>query len=642
MAERVRDHDWSSSPLGPIEAWPPILRTTLGLCLKSSVPTAIYWGPDLLLLYNDTWAPVPGERHPLALGRPAAEVWSDIWHIVGPQFGQVMATGEGFSTYGQMLPMRRNGVLAETYWNYSLTPILDESGRVAGLFNQGNETTDIVLAARAQAFLLDVGDRIRDALAPDRLDPTEILSATLQTTGAHLGAARVGYAEVEGGGCTIVEDWRRPPLTPLKGLNFPFADYGPWVAAEAFAGRIVAIADVRADARLPAEASAAFLSLGVIANLVVPIARDGRTFALLFVHDDKPRAWTQHETDALREAADRMWLGYEQARSAAGLRESRGRFAALFGQASVGLAELDLAGGFRRVNSAMARLLGRDADELLSMSDIDVTAPEDRPESRTRILEAAADGASFQIEKRYVRADGGHVWVASNVNRLVDDRGRPSGFLAVVSDISDRRDADRVRTLLLAELNHRVKNNLATVQALARQSRQSADGPDDFLASFDARLMALSRAHDLLMNETWASASLEQIGQAALAPYAIGPGTRVTVEGPPVRLAPTAAVTMSMAVHELASNAAKFGALSSDAGQVAMSWTIEAEERRLALSWRETGGPAVSPPARRGYGSRLIERGVVQELGGDARIDFSSSGVVCTIRVPLSKKVMAQ
>ena len=149
MGARIRAHDWAATPFGSPEDWPAELRTVLRVCLHSSFPTAIYWGEELRLLYNDAWAPIPADRHPWALGRPGAEVWSDIWDIVGPQFETVRRTGEGFSTFNQMLPMVRNGVPHETYWNYSFTPIIDDDGTVVGILNQGHETTAQILAERA-------------------------------------------------------------------------------------------------------------------------------------------------------------------------------------------------------------------------------------------------------------------------------------------------------------------------------------------------------------------------------------------------------------------------------------------------------------------------------------------------------------
>ncbi|GAA0736644.1 PAS domain-containing protein [Sphingomonas japonica] len=150
MAERIRHHDWSKNPLGPLDSWPQALRFAVNLCLGSGHPTAIYWGPDLRLVYNDAWAPIPAERHPWALGQPGAEVFAEIWDIVGPQLDQLMATGVSTASYDQRLDIVRDGVPREAYWNYSLSPIRDEYGVIVGAFNQGNDVTQRVLAERAR------------------------------------------------------------------------------------------------------------------------------------------------------------------------------------------------------------------------------------------------------------------------------------------------------------------------------------------------------------------------------------------------------------------------------------------------------------------------------------------------------------
>ena len=155
MGERLRAFDWASHPLGPPQRWPSALRMATSLCLNSSFPTAVYWGPAFFLLYNDAWSVIPAERHPAALGRPAREVWTDIWDLVGPQFEQVLATGLGVAQYEQMLPMVRGGVRRETWWNYSLTALRNADNSVGGLFNQGNEITDVVLARRQRQAEVD-------------------------------------------------------------------------------------------------------------------------------------------------------------------------------------------------------------------------------------------------------------------------------------------------------------------------------------------------------------------------------------------------------------------------------------------------------------------------------------------------------
>lgn len=167
MGQRIREFDWASHALGPPGEWPPALQMALNLCLNSSFPTAIYWGADLHVLYNDAWSVIPAERHPWALGRPAREVWSDIWHVVGPQLTQVMQTGEGIAQFEQMLPMEREGVPHETWWNYSFTALRHSDNSIGGVFNQGNEITGLVLARRQrQAELARLRDWFRQAPAP--------------------------------------------------------------------------------------------------------------------------------------------------------------------------------------------------------------------------------------------------------------------------------------------------------------------------------------------------------------------------------------------------------------------------------------------------------------------------------------------
>lgn len=148
MGERLRAFDWASHPLGPPQHWPDALRMALSLCLNSSFPTAVYWGPELYVLYNDAWSEIPAEKHPWILGKPAREGWSDIWPIVGPQFTTVLESGEGLALYEQMLPMVRGGHPTETWWNYSFTPIRNADHSIGGVFNQGNEVTGLVHARR--------------------------------------------------------------------------------------------------------------------------------------------------------------------------------------------------------------------------------------------------------------------------------------------------------------------------------------------------------------------------------------------------------------------------------------------------------------------------------------------------------------
>jgi PAS domain S-box-containing protein len=238
-----------------------------------------------------------------------------------------------------------------------------------------------------------------------------------------------------------------------------------------------------------------------------------------------------------------------------------------------------------------------------------------------------ASGAEFLVE----RPDGSRAPALAFPALLRDDGGRIAGAVNMLVDISERKREEESHALLIRELNHRVKNTLAIVQSLAWQTLR---GLDEHGAIFQGRLEALAGAHDLLTRAHWRDAELAAVIERALAAWRNG-RERITFDGPTVRLSPKRAVTVAMAVHELATNAAKYGALAAPDGTVAIRWTIEGAPPRLRLTWRESDGPPVVPPTRRGFGTRMIERALAYEFGGTARLDYRPDGLVCTIDAPM-------
>jgi two-component sensor histidine kinase len=216
---------------------------------------------------------------------------------------------------------------------------------------------------------------------------------------------------------------------------------------------------------------------------------------------------------------------------------------------------------------------------------------------------------------------------AVNVENFEMERDRAKYADSLALEIEHRRRIERHQNLLLDELNHRVKNTLATVQAMAIQTLKGAD-----LAARDAfisRLFALSGQHDLLTLDNWEGASFEGVVRRALRPYRENGKARFHVEGPPVYLDPKRALALGMGFHELATNAAKYGALSNAAGTVHVGWTIDPDSQMLSLRWEERGGPPVSPPQHRGFGLRLIEHGLGREISGAVQLVFAPGGLVC-------------
>jgi PAS domain S-box-containing protein len=231
--------------------------------------------------------------------------------------------------------------------------------------------------------------------------------------------------------------------------------------------------------------------------------------------------------------------------------------------------------------------------------------------------------------------DGEYRWFLSRAVPIRNEQGRIVRWFGTNTDITERRQAEEQRTLLINELNHRVKNTLATVQAIAAQTLRGAEADPSLRERLEARLLALSNAHNILTEESWEGAEIRQIVTRALEPHA--DPERLRIEGPALRISPKAAVAIAMGIHELATNAVKYGAFSNETGCVELNWRITAgEQPELELYWRESGGPTVVEPVRRGFGSRLIERNLAHDLDGSARIDYAPDGVVCHISCPLT------
>jgi two-component sensor histidine kinase len=195
--------------------------------------------------------------------------------------------------------------------------------------------------------------------------------------------------------------------------------------------------------------------------------------------------------------------------------------------------------------------------------------------------------------------------------------------------------AEAHQRTLIEELNHRVKNMLTVVNAMARQTLATSPSPEDFTDKFIRRIDALGRTHSLLSREQWASVQLCDVARDSLEPYILGGHNRVSLEGPPVALDPKSALALGLVFHELATNAIKHGALSNQDGRVAMSWNFK-DDRLIALQWQESGGPEVSPPTRGGFGSRLIRLELTHELNGEVELIYDASGLKLMTSFPLS------
>jgi two-component system CheB/CheR fusion protein len=311
------------------------------------------------------------------------------------------------------------------------------------------------------------------------------------------------------------------------------------------------------------------------------------------------------------------------------------RLAAIVESSADAIVSKDLDGVIQTWNRGAEELFGYTVEEAVGQS-IRMLVPPDRPEEEDEILARLRRGERIEhFETVRRRKDGSSIDISLTISPIRDAGGRIIGASKVARDITERRRAEALRTLMVDELNHRVKNTLATVQSIAAQSMQGVDVDPRFREVFESRLVALSKVHDLLTRDSWDGAALRELLLAELDPYRSNDHARIAIEGPDVKLPPKAAVALAMAFHELATNAAKYGALSNESGRIAVSWYIDgASPEALQMKWMESGGPPVQPPNRRGFGSRLIERGLALELNGHARLEFEPSGVVCVIEMP--------
>ena len=244
----------------------------------------------------------------------------------------------------------------------------------------------------------------------------------------------------------------------------------------------------------------------------------------------------------------------------------------------------------------------------------------------------------YSIEKRLIRKDGRIVWLSVRSSPVRGDDGHLLYVVRVVQDITERKASERRQKLLIDELNHRVKNTLATVQSLASQTARGAPTPAAFREGFEGRLIALSKAHDQLTVHHWESAEMRELLSGSLAPYAGAGPERVTLRGEDVVLRPRAVLTLAMVFHELTTNAAKYGALSAPGGRIEIRWQpVRGKDGRtmLQIEWIEQGGPPVVAPKRRGFGSKLIEGSIAAEHGGSAKLAFDPAGLRCEILMPM-------
>ena len=321
MAERIRNHDWTRTSLGPLEAWPDALKTTVALCLASRFPQAVLWGPDLLTLHNDAFLPILGQK-PLALGVPFREVWQEAWADISSMADRALA-GEAVYIEDSPLAIVRNGCPERAYFTFCYSPIRGHDGKVLGMLDTVTETTASVVTNQRLNFLDNLGRAVTEAN-----DPDQIMAITTRMLVEHLGLSSCAYAvmEPDQDGFTICGDAVAPGSPRLVG-QYHLHDFGHMAVSRLRSGLALVINDNLRE--LAADEAATFQAIGITATICIPLIKGGRLTALMAIHDRVPRVWTDYEQALIGEVTERCWAHIQRVQANAEVREAMAALEAL-------------------------------------------------------------------------------------------------------------------------------------------------------------------------------------------------------------------------------------------------------------------------------------------------------------------------
>ncbi|MBB3018986.1 PAS domain S-box-containing protein [Microvirga lupini] len=585
----IRSHDWASTPIGPISGWPQSLKTTVGLMLRSPIPMVLLWGEHGVMIYNDPYSLFAGGRHPRLLGSNVLEGWPEVADF-NARVMKVGMAGGTLSFRDQELTLYRNGVPEQVWMNLDYSPVIDESGQPGGVLAIVVETTARV---SMEAALRDSETRLRGVL--DGMgESLALMDRDFRIVDMNAEALRLeARPREEVIGKTHWE--AHPTADPALGEMFKQA----------------------MATKKPVEMKHRYVwphgRVSWISMHAYPVGE-----GLAVFYGDVTQQVEAEER--LRESEERLRLMADAVPQIVWVTDAEGN------------AEFFNRQWFEYTGSA-------DNPAGAAQVSADFVHPDDQAATMQAFEEARSTGGIFEVEHRIRSKEGNYRWFLVRAEPYRAPRnGEIVRWFGVSIDIHDRWVAQEHQQLLINELNHRVKNTLATVQSVASQTLRNAESTEQAKEALEARLFALSRAHDVLTRENWEGADLYDIVEQAVAPYSSRGEDRLHLEGARVRVPPRMALALAMALQELATNAVKYGALSNETGVIRITWSVQPDDSRprLHLTWEESGGPAVRPPSRRGFGSRLIERSLSQDLDGTAQIAFPATGVICIVDAPLA------
>lgn len=468
LGDLMRTCDWANSPLGPPGAWPANLKNAVGLLLGAEAQVVVFWGPEFVALYNTAYAPTIGTKHPAALGRPAQENWSELWDDLHPLLRRVREGGETISARDRPFVIDRHGYLEDVWFDISYSPVRSETGTVDGVLCIVSETTEKVITARRQAFVVALADRL--AMLSD---PEAVKAAAAELLGTWLDAGRAGYAEIDEDADTVAvaADWTGGAMPSMAGVH-RLSGFGSEVRAAFRAGRTLAIGDATRDA-VAAGHRATFAGVSIVAALAVPLVKDGRVVAALFVHDAKPRQWRDGELQLAQEAAQRTWAAVEQARAEARLRESEAKFQAIANSIDQMIWSTRADGYHDYYNDRWYEFTGVPYGSTDGEAWNGMFHPDDQERAWATWRTCLASGVPYHIEYRLRHRSGVYRWVIGRAQCVRDEAGRITRWYGTCTDIHDRKMAEAALRDLNETLEARIAAAIAARQTVEEALRQA-------------------------------------------------------------------------------------------------------------------------------------------------------------------------
>ncbi|CAO4175196.1 Blue-light-activated histidine kinase [Methylorubrum populi] len=551
-------------------------------------------------------------------------------------FAEGFASGRHFERQHRI--RRRDG--AYRWFLVRHTPARDAEGRVASWFGAATDIHDQYLAAESlradearQTFLLDLTDRLQGLN-----DPQATLHAAVDGLGRHLGVSRVGYARVSADGETIERQvaYFAQSVTPVGSLRV--RDFKGGLLGRLQNGETVAL-----DALEHSPDATIWRSFGIESLLLIPLIRHGRLRAIFYLTHDRPRPWSRVEVALAEDVAARTWDAAERAQAETELRASEARQRVLVEGIPQLLWRAGRGGGWTWASPQWCAYTGQSEAESSGLGWLDALHPEDRDRAQ-QAWSGAETASALTVDYRIRHAsEGRYRWFQSRALPVREADGAVE-WLGTSTDIDDLRRLQEQQGVMVAELQHRTRNLITVVRSLAEQTMAGSTSIEVFRSRFYDRLAVLSRVQGLLSRSNLEPITLRTLISTELdALGAWEAAERIHLDGPSVRLRKATVQTFALALHELATNARKYGALASGTGRLSVTWRTYAEDgrTRLALDWAEEGGQRPSEPSpltRRGFGRELIEKALPYSLDARTRYVLSETGLFCSIDLPLSDR----